>query len=72
MSSEEPKIVDPKYAVQVTQEMVYAVSAKAKDGRITCAVLRRFAEDQGVTYRVAGAAADAAGIRVNNCELGCF
>ena len=72
MSSDAPKIVDPRWSEQVTPEMMEAIKAKASDGRITCPVLRKFAEDQGVPYKVAGAAADAAGVRVKNCDLGCF
>ena len=66
------KQVDPRWAEQVTPEMLEAVKAKATDGKVTCAVLRKFAEDSGVPYKVAGAAADAAGVRVKNCDLGCF
>jgi hypothetical protein len=72
MSSGSPKTVDPRWAERVTPEMVEAISAKAVDGRLTCPVLRKFAEDQGVPYKVAGAAADLAGVRVKNCDLGCF
>lgn len=72
MSSDTPKIVDPRWTDQVTPAMVEALAAKAVDGRVTCPVLRKFAEDQGVPYKVAGAAADLAGVRVKNCDLGCF
>ena len=72
MSSDAPKTVDPRWTEQVTSEMVEAIRAKAVEGRVTCPVLRRFAEDQGVPYKVAGAAADLAGVRVKNCDLGCF
>lgn len=72
MSSENQKFTDPRWAEQVTDEMMAAIKAKAVDGKITCPVLRKFAEDQGVPYKVAGAAADAAGVRVHNCDLGCF
>lgn len=72
MSSDSQKFKDPRWASQVTGEMMEAVKAKARDGKITCPVLRKFAEDQGVPYKVAGAAADAAGLRVHNCDLGCF
>lgn len=71
-SSENQKFKDPRWVSQVTDEMMEAVTAKAIDGKITCPVLRKFAEDQGVPYKVAGAAADAAGLRVHNCDLGCF
>lgn len=71
-STKGPKVIDPRWAGQVTDEMIEAVRAKAIDGRITCSVLRRYAEEQGVPYKVAGAAADLAGVRVTNCDLGCF
>ena len=72
MSSNTPKFTDPKWAEQVTPEMMDAIKEKAPDGRVNCAVLRKFAEDNGVAYKVAGAAADQAGVRVHNCDLGCF
>jgi len=66
------KDVDPRITGQVTPDMIEAVRTKAREGRITCPVLRKFAEDTGVPYKVAGAAADAAGVRVKSCDLGCF
>ena len=73
MSGNEPKKLDPRWAEQVTPEMIEAVKAKAgEDGKITCPVLRKFAEDSGVPNKVAGAAADLGGVRVHNCDLGCF
>ena len=72
MSSSEPKTVDPRWAEQVTDEMMEAIKEKAVDNKITCPVLRKFAEDSGVPYKVAGTAADLAGIRVHNCDLNCF
>ncbi len=67
-----PKQVDPKWAEQVTPELMEAIRAEAHDGKVTCPVLRKYAEDTGVPYKVAGAAADAVGIKVHNCDLGCF
>ena len=66
------KMTDPKYAEQVTEQLKAAVIAKAVDGKITCPVLRKFAEDQDVAYKVAGAAADLADVRVGGCDLGCL
>ena len=58
------------------------VAEKAVDGRITCPVLRKAAEDTGVSYKEAGAAAivykslfaaaNDADITIINCALGCF
>jgi hypothetical protein len=70
--SDTPKQVDPKWAGQVTPELVEAVKAKAPDNKVTCPVLRKLAEDFGVPYKVAGAAADSVGVKVHNCDLGCF
>jgi hypothetical protein len=72
MSNKAPQDVDPRWASQVTEEMKDAIRAKAVDGKVTCPVLRKYAEDTAVPYKVAGAAADLAGIRVHNCDLGCF
>ena len=72
MSRTTPKEPDPRWAAQVTDELKDAVRAKAVESRVTCAVLRKFAEDSGISYKVAGAAADMAGIRVQHCDLGCF
>ncbi len=45
---------------------------RAVDGRVSCAVARKLAEDLGVSYREVGAAANDLGIKIENCELGCF
>lgn len=66
------KVVDPRWASQVTGELREAVRAKGADGSVTCPVLRKLAEDMGVPYKVAGAAADEVGVKVHNCDLGCF
>ncbi|MCX8006674.1 MAG: hypothetical protein N3B11_00970 [Coriobacteriia bacterium] len=66
------KQIDPRWAERVTPELEAAVREKAADGRITCPVLRKLAEDFGVPYKVAGAAADMVGAKVVNCDLGCF
>lgn len=66
------KEIDPRWLEQVTPEIIEAVKAKAVDDKVTCPVLRKLAEDMGVPYKVAGAAADSVGIRVHNCDLGCF
>jgi hypothetical protein len=70
--SDTPKVIDPRWLDQVTPELVEAVRAKAHDGKVTCPVLRKLAEDSGIPYKVAGAAADSVGIKVHNCDLGCF
>jgi hypothetical protein len=65
-------MVDPRFAEQVTEEIKDAVLSKSVDGKVTCPVLRKLSDELGVPYKVVGAAADMAGVRVGNCELGCF
>ncbi|MEW6600058.1 MAG: hypothetical protein AB1499_03730 [Nitrospirota bacterium] len=48
------------------------VMKAAKDGKITCARLRRIADERGVPYRQAGKAADRLQIKIKHCDLGCF
>lgn len=45
---------------------------KAVQGKISCAVVRKIAEDLQMSYKDAGAAADELGIRIKDCQLGCF
>lgn len=45
---------------------------KSSDGKISCPVARNIAERIGVSYKEVGAAANELGIKINNCELGCF
>lgn len=63
---------DKTQGPEPSQEVLDAVRGKAEDGRISCARLRRLAEDLGVGYREAGAAADRLGVRIYSCDLGCF
>ncbi|MDA8084524.1 MAG: hypothetical protein M0024_12775 [Nitrospiraceae bacterium] len=48
------------------------IKKHAENGKITCAVARKIAEDLGVPYKEVGRAADKAGIRIKDCQLGCF
>ena len=53
-------------------EVLEAVRAAASAGSISCTRARKVARDLGVSPRVVGRAADLLGIKVKNCELGCF
>ncbi len=48
------------------------ITKKAREGRITCSSLRKIAEETGVSYRLAGNAADKLKIKIRNCDFGCF
>lgn len=45
---------------------------RAINNRISCTVARQIAETLGLQYREIGEMADALGIKITNCELGCF
>lgn len=72
MSEGTEKVVDPGLADRVTPEISAAVASAAAEGKVACARLRKIAEDHGVAYKVAGAAADLQGVKVRDCDLGCF
>lgn len=45
---------------------------KTVEGKLPCAVARKLAEDNRLSYREIGALADELGIRIRDCQLGCF
>ncbi len=45
---------------------------KAKDGKLSCAEARQLAERLGLPYKEVGTAADELGIKIKDCQLGCF
>ena len=54
------------------EELKEEMLKKTVDGKLACAVARKLAEDLGLSYEEVGAAADELGIRIKNCQLGCF
>lgn len=48
------------------------IKKAASNGIITCAALRKIAEESGASYGDAGKAADNLKIKIRNCDLGCF
>ncbi len=45
---------------------------QAKDGKVSCAQAWQVAEELGVSKAEVGRAANEAGIKIKNCQLGCF
>lgn len=43
-----------------------------KEGRITCRYAKTIAEETGVSYAEMGRLLDEMGIKITDCELGCF
>ncbi len=48
------------------------VLRRAVDGKLPCSAARRIAEELRLPYREVGAAANELGVKIKNCELGCF
>ncbi len=65
-----------KEPVPVSEEVRKTVSekllAESEDSRISCARAQGLARSLGVSYAVVGQMADELGIRVKECQLGCF
>jgi hypothetical protein len=54
------------------EHMKEALAAAATEGRISCQAARAAAEHLGLSYDLAGPAADELGIKIYACQLGCF
>lgn len=48
------------------------LTKRAVNKRISCRAARELAESLGATYKEVGRIADSLGIKITNCELGCF
>jgi hypothetical protein len=53
-------------------ELKEEIMKRAVGGKLACAAARSIAEGLHVAYREVGEAADELGIKIKNCELGCF
>lgn len=54
------------------KELKEEILAKAINGKLSCAEARRIAESLGLPYLRVGEAADELGIKIKDCQLGCF
>ncbi len=59
-------------SADVEEKVLEAVKAKAEEGRIPCAVALKLAEELGVPTLEVGKAANALGVKIVACSLGCF
>jgi len=59
---------------KITKNMSISETLKVKavEGRISCSLARKIAEELGVPYKEVGDAANKLNIKIKNCELGCF
>jgi len=56
----------------MNEELKQKMMKMAVEGKLSCAVARKIAEDLDIPYKEVGDAANALGIRIKNCQLGCF
>jgi LAO/AO transport system kinase len=56
----------------MNDELERLLKERAEDGKIACAEARKIAEELGVPRKDVGRAADETGIRIKDCQLGCF
>ncbi|MGB9920296.1 MAG: hypothetical protein ACPLPT_06165 [Moorellales bacterium] len=68
MQGKRPQLKPEDIAPEVRQ----AIEATARDGRLDCADAHRLAAELKVEPLVVGQAADALGIKIVACQLGCF
>lgn len=56
----------------MNEELKKEMIEKATDGKLSCAAARKIAEALNLSYREVGHAADELGIKIKDCQLGCF
>ena len=74
-----PKFCSMRYAVTGegdlkwwTEKIEEAILAKAKDGKIPCAVCFKIADDLGIPKKELTKALNEMKIKISECQLGCF
>ena len=58
--------------ISAIEKIRFLLKEQAIDGKISCTVVRKIAEDLNLPYHEAGKAANELGIKITDCELGCF
>lgn len=53
-------------------KIIEEIKKRATEGKLSCAIARKIAEELGVSYKEVGKAADNLQIKITNCQLGCF
>lgn len=49
-----------------------AILEKSKDGKVSCAICFKIAEEFGISKREMGQILNEINIRISQCQLGCF
>jgi molybdopterin-guanine dinucleotide biosynthesis protein len=58
--------------VEKKEKIRASLKEHSENGRIPCPIARAIAEELGVDYQEVGRTANGLGIKIINCELGCF
>ena len=56
----------------LTQDQIERIRGLSSEGRLDCAQAFKLAEEFGIPKKQMGKVLDDLGIRVRNCQLGCF
>ena len=56
----------------MTEELQDTLKQFTPDGKISCAQAHRFAQDQSIELKKMKLLLDACGIKLKECQLGCF
>lgn len=56
----------------VSEDIKAKVIALAKGGALSCAEAHRLAKEEGIPLMIVGKAVEAVGIKISDCQLGCF
>ena len=54
------------------ERLLEEVERRARDGRLPCAVALELAAELGVAPLAVGQAANRLGVKITDCQLGCF
>jgi len=56
----------------MTEELTDALKMLAREGKISCSQAHRFAQEESIELHKMRILLDACGIRLKECQLGCF
>jgi hypothetical protein len=62
----------PLVAMTMKDKIREAIKKRAVNDRLPCPVAREIAEESAVSVREVGEIANDLGIKITDCELGCF
>ena len=61
-----------KGMIDIKKKISSMIKNSSADGKITCPLARKIAKEANVPLKEVGRAADKLGIKITDCELGCF